>query len=157
MPKSEQTSAVPVDETDKRLLNELLRDGRQSFRQLAKHTGVSVATALTRVRNLEKAGVIKGYACVLDYEKLGYDISVQIQLKISKGKLFEVEQKIASHPNVALVYDVTGEFDATILAKFRNRRAMDAFLKKIQTYDFVERTQTQLVLNTMKEGPVRVD
>jgi DNA-binding Lrp family transcriptional regulator len=150
-------SVLELDETDRRLLNELLRDSRQSFRELARNTGVSVATALSRVRRLEKAGAIRGYTCLLDYEKLGYDVSVQVSLKISKGKLFEVERQIASSPNVALVYDVTGSYDATVIAKFRSRRAMDAFLKKIQTYDFVERTETQLILNTMKEAPVTVE
>ena len=157
MPKNEQTSTVDIDETDRKLLNGLLKDSRQSFRQLAKGVGVSVATALTRVRNLEEAGVIRSYTCLLDYEKLGYDIGVLIQLKISKGKLFEVEGKIATHPNVSIVHDVTGAFDAIIIAKFRSRRAMDAFLKKIQTYDFVERTETQIILNTLKEAPVAVE
>jgi DNA-binding Lrp family transcriptional regulator len=83
---------------------------------------------------------------------LGYDIKVIIQLRISKGKLFEVEKKISRNSSVFAVYDVTGDFDAIILARFKSRKAMDTFLKEIQTYDFVERTHTSFILNTMKEN-----
>ena len=93
---------------------------------------------------------------MIDYEKLGYDVEVLIETRISKGKLFEVEKVIAAHPNVVSVYDLTGDFDALILARFRSRKDMDTFLKKIQTYDFVERTNTRFILNTIKEGQMKV-
>ncbi|KKQ90498.1 MAG: hypothetical protein UT11_C0005G0039, partial [Berkelbacteria bacterium GW2011_GWA2_38_9] len=124
--------------------------------EIAKEVGVSVATVMHRVNRLEKQGVIKKYTTILDYDKIGYDVEVLIEVRISKGKLFQVEKEIAHHPNVFAVYDLTGDFDAAILARFRNRRQMDAFLKKIQTYDFVERTNTRLILNTIKEKQVEV-
>jgi len=108
------------------------------------------------IRKLEKDGVIKKYTSKIDYEKAGYDIEVIIEIRISKGKLFEVEKKIATDPNVFAVYDMTGEFDAALLARFRNRREMDNFLKKLQTYEFVERTETKLILNTIKEESIGV-
>jgi DNA-binding Lrp family transcriptional regulator len=152
MPESEQAF---IDVYDEKILGVLLDNAKASFREIAKKTGLSVATALNRVRRLEKEGIIKGYSAVIDYEKLGYDVPVMIQLRVSKGKLFEVEQLIAKHPNVTTVYDHTGASDALIVARFRNRRSMDAFIKKIQSYEFVERTETQLILNTIKEEPIR--
>ena len=140
-----------LDELDKEIINSLLIDSRQSYRKLAKKLKVSVATIMHRVNKLEKEDVIKKYTAKINYEKLGYDIEVLIDIKISKGKLFLVEKKIASNPNVFAVYDTTGADDAVILARFPNRRKMDNFLKKIQTYDFVERTHTKLILNTIKE------
>ncbi|MBI2143645.1 Lrp/AsnC family transcriptional regulator [Candidatus Woesearchaeota archaeon] len=145
---------MAIDETDRKLLDVLLADSRLSYRRIASAIGVSVATVINRSRKLEKAGVIRGYTAVLDYEKLGYDIDAIINMKISKGKLFEVEKKIAHHPSVAAVFDVTGDFDSVVIAKFRNRRGLDAFLKKIQTYEFVEGTNTVLVLNTMKNSQI---
>ncbi|RMF04981.1 Lrp/AsnC family transcriptional regulator, partial [Candidatus Woesearchaeota archaeon] len=62
--------------------------------------------------------------------------------------------KIAADPHVTAVYDNTGDFDATVIAKFKNRRGLDSFLKKIQTYDFVERTETRMILNTIKEDTI---
>jgi len=150
--RAEQT----IDELDKKLLNVLQEDARLSYRQIAKRVKVSVATVMHRVKKLEKSGIIKRYSALLDFDKLGYDVQVIIDIRVSEGKLFQVERKIATHPNVYAVYDNTGHFDATIIAKFKNRRSMDNFLKKIQSYEFVERTETKLILNTIKEEGIRV-
>ena len=60
-------------------------------------------------------------------------------------------------PNVFAVYDITGSSDVIILAKFKNRRAIDLFLKKIQTIEYIERTETNLILNTIKEENINVN
>ena len=147
---------MKLDELDRNILNELIDNSRLSYRQIARKLGVSVATVMHRVNILEKEKIIKRNTSILDYEKLGYDIEVLIDVRIAKGKLIEVERKIAVDPNVFAVYDTTGDFDAVILARFHNRRKMDAFLKKIQTFDFVERTNTKLVLSTIKESQIKV-
>ena len=140
-----------LEEIDKKILNILVDNAKFSLRQIAKKANVSVATVMHHINKLEKENIIKEYTTKLDYEKIGYDVEVMIEIRISKGKLFEVEKKIAMHPNVFAVYDITGAFDALIFARFPTRRKMDNFLKKIQTYDFVERTETKLILNTIKE------
>jgi Lrp/AsnC family transcriptional regulator, regulator for asnA, asnC and gidA len=145
---------MAIDETDKKLLNVLLADSRLSYRQIASKLSVSVATVMNRIKKLEKDKVIKGYTTVLDYDKLGYDIDAIISMKISKGKLLQVENKIANHPSVAAVFDTTGDFDSVAIAKFKNRKALDTFLKKVQTYDFVEGTHTSLILNTIKNSQI---
>ncbi|MEK6968136.1 MAG: Lrp/AsnC family transcriptional regulator [Nanoarchaeota archaeon] len=145
-----------LDETDKQIINSLLQNSRLSLREIAKKTGISVATAMNRLKKLESSSLITGYTTKVDYEKAGFDIEVMIEIRISKGKLFEVENKIAIHPNVFAVYDVTGSFDCIIFARFPGRRQMDAFLKKVQTFEFVERTETKLILNTIKEKNIQV-
>ena len=147
----EHAGALSLDTVDYRILHLLSHNPELTYRKLASQLEKSPATVLNRLRQLRKSGVIKGQQLVLNYEKLGYDIFVIIELQIGKGKLRELEQKVARHPNVVAVYDCTGSFDATIFARFKNTRSMDVFLKKIQTYDFVERTNTRLVLNTIKE------
>jgi len=142
---------MALEETDKKILDILIDDSRLSLRQIAKKADISVATVMNHINNLEKEKIIKKYTAKLDYEKIGYDVEVMIEIRISKGKLFEVEKKITMDPNVFAVYDVTGAFDALVLARFPTRRKMDNFLKKIQTYEFVERTETRLILRTMKE------
>lgn len=145
-----------MDNTDKNILNTLLQNARLSCREIAKIVGVSAVTVLKRIKSLEKQGSIKSYTAELDYEKLGYDISIIIKMRISKGRLIDVQKKIATHPNIFAVYDVTGAFDSIVIAKFKNRRRMDAFVKKIQTYEFIERTETMLILNTLKEKNIEI-
>ncbi|MBS3113614.1 Lrp/AsnC family transcriptional regulator [Candidatus Woesearchaeota archaeon] len=147
---------MQLEQTDKKILNIIVDNSRLSLRRIAKKADVSVATVMHHIKKLEKEGIIKKYTTKLDYEKIGYDVEVIIEIRISKGKLFEVERKIAMHPNVFAVYDITGAFDAVVLARFPTRRQMDNFLKKLQTYDFVERTETKLILNTIKEENIEV-
>ena len=139
------------DETDKKILRELLADSRQSFRQIARKIGVSVGTVLKRIKKLETEGIIKYYTVMLDHEKIGYDLAAIIELTISKGKLMDVEKEIAKERNVLAVYDVTGTTDAMILAKFKNRKELNSFVKKLLRIEFIERTNTHVILNTIKE------
>ena len=147
---------VELDKTDKNIVNIMIENPRLSLREIGKKAKVSVATAMHRLNKLEKEKIINSYTAKIDYEKIGYDVKVLIEMSISKGRLFDVENKIAIHPNVFAVYDVTGTSDALIFARFPSTRQMDNFLKKIQTYEFVERTETKLILNTIKDESMLV-
>ena len=148
---------MELEETDKKILNVIVSSSRLSLRQIAEKVGVSVATVMHHVNKMEKDKIIEKYTAKLNYEKIGYDVEVIIEIRISKGRLLDVEKRIAIHPNVFAIYDVTGTFDAVILARFKTRRQMDSFLKKIQTYEFVERTETKLILKTIKEESIEVE
>ena len=150
-------SATPgdcmLDETDRRILSVLQRDARTSMRKISKEVGVSLGTVSNRVRKLEGAGVIRGYAVLLDPEKIGWDLNVVIGLRIQKGRLIEIQEKIAKDPRVYGVYDVTGDFDSMVVARARDRSDLDGLSKNVMSVDGVERSVTHLVLNTVKESP----
>ena len=147
---------MKIDKTDEQIINEFISNAKIPLRQLASKLKVSFVTVMNRIKRLEKEGVIENYSSKINYEKLGLGVHVLIEIRILKGKLFELEKKIARNPNVYAVYDTTGEYDATVFAKFKSTRKMDDFLKKIQTFDFVEKTNTKLVLNTIKDGQIRL-
>jgi len=140
-----------LDEIDYRILEELLKDSRQSFREIARNVGVATGTVLARIKNMEKEGIIKGYTASLDHEKLGYELTVVVEITVSKGKLLEVDREIAKNPNVCAVYDITGLTDAIVVAKFKTREELSKFTKSILAIPYVERTNTHLVLTTIKE------
>ena len=139
------------DETDKRIISEYLKDARISYREVAKRLQLAVGTVLTRTKKLENDGIIKSYSAILDYDKLGYDIIAISEITVSKGKLTEVENAIAKLSPTCAVYDVTGENDVIIVSKFKNREEMSDFTKKLLSMSNVERTNSKLVLNTVKE------
>ncbi|MCC6042779.1 MAG: Lrp/AsnC family transcriptional regulator [Candidatus Verstraetearchaeota archaeon] len=143
--------AVRLDEVDKAILRELISNARLSFREIARRIGVSTATVANKVRKMEEEGVIRGYTAIVDAEKLGYDIVAVIEVVISKGKVANVEEEIAKAPNVQAVYDVTGESDAIIVARFKSRAELSNFVKKLLSMEYVERTITHVVLNVKKE------
>ena len=140
-----------LDEIDKKILGELLLNSKRSYRELAKAIGISAATVISHVQRLESAGVIKEYTVMLDFERLGYELTVVTEMTVNRGKLLETQGEIAKLPYVCAVYDVTGEIDSIVVAKFRNRRELSEFPKDLLRMPFVERTNTHVVLNTVKE------
>ena len=73
-----------MDQTDINILRELVNEARLSYNEVARRIGVAVGTVITRIGNLEKEGVIKGYSAILDPEKVGYDVTAIIEIVISK-------------------------------------------------------------------------
>lgn len=142
---------LTIDDLDARLLRSCLTDGRASFRQMARSLGVSATTVAARVARLESKGVIAGYAARVDSEKLGYGITAVTEILVSKGKLLEMEREIAKLPGVCAVYDVTGEIDGVVIAKFKDREGLSRFTKGLLAMPFVERANTHVVLTTVRE------
>lgn len=140
-----------MDETDVKILKVLSADARLSSRQVAKQCDISIGTALSRIKKLEGEGIIEGYTALLDQEKLGYELTVVTEITVSKGRLLEMENEIARIPNVCCVYDLTGLADAAIIAKFKNREDLSKFTKHLLSLPYVERTNTHVVLTTIKE------
>lgn len=142
---------MSLDDTDVKILTALTSEARLSSRQIAKKCGVSIGTVLSRMKKMEKKGIIRGYSALLDHEKIGYELTVVSEITVSKGRLLEMENEIARLPNVCCVYDVTGLVDALIVAKFKNREDLSKFTKRLLALPYVERTNTHVVLTTIKE------
>ncbi len=142
---------MDLDETDRRILAELAENSRRSSREIARRLGLSVGTVANRIARLKELGIIRRFTVELDTEKLGYDITVVVDVYISKGNVIEVEREMASLPGVMAVYDVTGDFDAVVLAKFRSRADLSEFTKRLMAMEHVQRTNTHVALNTIKE------
>jgi len=146
-----ESNAMDLDETDVKILKTLVSDARLSSRQISKKSGVSIGTVLTRMKKMEKEGLVKSYSAIVDHEKLGYQLTALTEITVSKGRLLEVENEIARMPNVCCVYDVTGLTDAFVIAKFKSREELSVFAKRLLALPFVERTNTHVVLTTIKE------
>ena len=142
---------MDLDATDRDLLAALLEDARISQRGLAKRVGVAQGTITNRLRRLEEMGVIKGYTVLLDAESIGWTMTVITGLIIQKGSMIDVQQQIAADPRVFAVYDVTGDYDSMVLARVRGRKDLDDLTKTVFTLQGVQRSFTQVVLNTVKE------
>jgi len=140
-----------LDALDRSILEELNIDARRSHREIAHRLKVSPTTVSTRVARLEEEGVIHGYVPLLDDELLGWDLWAAVGIRISKGRLREVEERLARDPHAYAIYDVTGDYDALLIGRFRDRRDLDRFVKHALQDPHVERSNTQVVLNRVKE------
>jgi len=139
-----------MDELDDAIIEKLNDNARKSYRELARELNVSLTTVSNRIKKLEEQKIIERYIPLINQEKLGYDLTAVINVKISHGKLLEVQEKISKDSHVSDVYDITGEWDSLIIAHFKDRRDLNGFIKGVLSLENVEKTNTQLVLNIVK-------
>ncbi len=145
-----------MDKLDYNIINALNTDARKSFRNIAKDLKVSLSTISNRIKRLEDKGIIERYIPVINREKIGYDLTAVINIKLTHGKLIEVQEKISKDKHISAVYDITGDWDSLIIAHFKDRRDLNNFIKRVLSMEFVERSNTQMVLNIVKDEK-RVD
>ena len=140
-----------LDKTDERILKNLLVDARLSARQLGLKLGISTVTVLSRIKKLENEKIIKGYTALIDHEKLGYNLTAIIEIIAKKDKIVDIEVELSKIENVCGVYDITGNTDTLIIAKFKSRNELSEFVKGLASIPNIENTITHVVLNTTKE------
>ena len=140
-----------LDKTDVKIMKTLLSNSRFSAREISRHAGVSVGTVLARIKAMENERIIKAYSAMFDHEKLGYELTIVTEITVSKGKLLETDREVAKMSGVCAVYDVTGESDAIVVAKFKTRKELSEFTKSLLAMPYIERTNTHVVLTTVKE------
>jgi len=140
-----------VDELETKIIRALNQNSRKSFREIAKEIGTSAPVVINKIKRMEEAGAIKGYIPVLDPEYFGYNLVAVVAMRISHGKLIEVQEKIAEDPHVFAIYDVTGEWDSIVIAHFKNRKELNKFIKNVLAQKYVDRTVTHIVLNVVKD------
>lgn len=140
-----------MDTLDKQILELLSEDGRKSYRKISRELGVSVGTIHNRVDKLTKSGIINKFVPVIDHEKLGYTLTAVIGIEVKGGTVAYLIDKEPFKDNLLAVYDVTGQFDGIIIAKFKNTFELNKFIKLLLQEENVTKTYTQTVLNIVKE------
>jgi len=139
-----------MDELDYKILEKLNENARKSYREIGRELKVSLSTISNRIKKMEDEKVIERFIPLINQEKMGYDLTVVINVKISHGKLIEVQEKISKDKHVSSVFDITGDWDSLIIAHFKDRRDLNGFIKGVLSLDNVEKTNTQIVLNIVK-------
>jgi DNA-binding Lrp family transcriptional regulator len=147
----EYGSSRNVDDVDRKIIRLLQEDSRKSFNKIAESLGIAVGTAYNRVKNLEDKGILKGYTVILDPTKLGYGLTALILIQADGRYLPEVEKELAKLDEVISIYDITGDYDVAVVARFMNRAMLNNFIKSTLKMPHVIKTVTNVVLNVMKE------
>ncbi len=143
---------MKIDEKNLDLLKELEKNCRQNLKKLSKKTGMSITTVYERMKKLEKMGVIKGYQALIDYQKIGFDLPVIIELVIKRENQFEVANKLIKFKNVSAIYGATGNTDLIVIAKFKNRADLTRFINTLFEIEGIQRTETRVILNVFEKN-----
>ena len=143
-----------LDATDRRILRALARRGRLSNAELAEEVGLSPSPCWTRVRRLEAAGVIKGYAALLDQAALGMPDTVFLEVMMEKhdeAALRRFEDAVNAIPEILECHLVTGEYDYIIKAAVGGTAGYENLLRqKIYRLPGVRHTRSAFTLRCLK-------
>jgi len=126
-------SQIELDAIDQRILGRLQGNARLSNVDLADEVGLSPSPCLRRVRALEEAGVITGYAALVDQEAVGLPVSVFIMVTLERQiehALEEFESKVRALPEVMECYLMTGDSDYLLRVVTRDLQAYERFLMR---------------------------
>ncbi|MGC5019139.1 Lrp/AsnC family transcriptional regulator [Micromonospora sp. DT47] len=139
-------SAGPLDEVDRRILDELVRDGRMSVRTLAERVHVSRTNAYARVERLLRDGVITGFRARVAPEPAGLGTSAYISLTIEQNTWREVSAELARVRYIEHVALLSGEHDVLALVRAPDNATLrDVVLNRVQSIAGVLSTRTWLV------------
>jgi DNA-binding Lrp family transcriptional regulator len=120
-----------LDRQDVVLLTELQRDSRQTVQQLAAAAGLSSTPCWKRVKDMEAAGIIRGYTALVDREKVGLSLCVIAELNLTRHSEDDVrrfEQAVSDCPQIVSCYSTTGQADYVIKVLVRDIKAYEQFL-----------------------------
>ncbi len=151
-------SAIPLDAIDRRILRELQADGRMSYDQLAGRVNLSASATLRRVKRLEDAGVIAGYAAVVDAQRVGLGLTAYLNVRLEKNTESHKRNpkdvfraSVQAWPEVVECVALTGEMDyllRVVVADMAHysRFMMDTLLE----HPSVQDCRTSFVLDRVK-------
>lgn len=147
-----------LDAIDRRILDQLQRDGRLTNLELAERVGLSPSPCLRRVRILEASGVIEAYSARLNRQKVGLGLTVFIAMNLERHGEAEASvfrELIAAMPEVVACHITSGEYDFLLqvvvpdLEEYR-RFSLDRLLKMPGVKDI----RSSFAIDTLKEGGV---
>lgn len=141
-----------LDEVDRKLLSTLQKHAQMSNAELARRVNLSPPATHARIKRLEKEGYIDRQVCILNHEKLGFNLLcfVFISTNIHQADKLEVlEQAFANMPEVLECHCLTGEYDYLLKVANKNRKDLERFIRKLNSLG-ISKIQTSLALREVK-------
>jgi len=148
---SHVSTIIELDETDRKILAELQRDGRRSFKKVGEDAGVSEATVFVRVRKLKEKGVLKGFRAVVDPKVVGKSLTAIILVRAYPKTFPGMLNALKKFDDINEIYDVTGEYYSILKIRTSGTDELGKIIDQIGAVEGVAGTETIIVLRTVKE------
>ena len=141
-----------MEEINRTIVALLARDGRMSFTELARRTGLSVSAAQQRVRRLERSGVIKGYAALIDPNDAGLPLTAFVSIKpFDPAAADDAPERLAHLPAIEACHSVAGDENYILKVRVASPAELEQLLQEIRAAASVS-TRTTIVLSTPYEN-----
>jgi Lrp/AsnC family leucine-responsive transcriptional regulator len=141
-----------VEAINRQILALLAADGRLSFTELARQTGLSVSAVQQRVRRLEERGVIQGYKASIDPDAAGLPLTAFVSIKpFDPAAPDDAPQRLAHLRAIEACHSVAGEENYILKVRVAAPAELEELLQQIRAAANVS-TRTTIVLSTPYEG-----
>lgn len=141
-----------MEDIDRQIVSLLAGDGRMSYTDLGKATGLSTSAVHQRVRRLEARGVIRGYSVVVDHEALGLPLTAFVSIKpIDPSEPDDAPDRLAVIDEIEACYSVAGEENYILKVRVPRPTDLEELLARIRSVANVS-TRTTIVLSTPYEN-----
>lgn len=141
-----------LDDTDLAILNHLQENGRAQRNTIAELVNLSVPSVSERMKKLEERGLIEGYKAILNSKKFHFDITAFIFVQVDGSENYKnfVEQAL-DEVEVLECHSITGDGSHFLKVRTKNTGSFESLLSRIQSWEGVSKTRSNLVLSSFKE------
>lgn len=140
-----------MDRIDWKITAELESDARLSFAELSDRVGLSKSPCWSRVRDLQRHGVIGGFGAHLDPASLGLNVQALVDIQIRLDAHMEFETAVLSHPAIMECHTTAGDSDYILKIYVKSVDHLDELLRhEISRLPGVQRLSTKIFLKTIK-------
>lgn len=140
-----------LDEADLKILRELQKDGRMSYAEISRKTGIPDSTVCDKIARLRKRGVIRRFTVILDNEKVGLDIAALIGVETGAELYRCVAEELSGLDELVEVYGTTAEFDLMVKVRTTSLKRLNEILNRIRSIKGVDDIFVMTILETFKE------
>jgi Lrp/AsnC family transcriptional regulator for asnA, asnC and gidA len=142
---------IDLDEVDRKILRDLQRDGRSSFKKIGEDAGVSEATVFVRVKKMQEKSVIKSFKAIVEPKAVGKMLTAIVLVRADPKAYPGMLDALKKLDDVYEIYDVTGQYYSILKIKTTGTDELSKIILEIGNIDGVAGTETMIVLRTVKE------
>lgn len=142
---------MSYDEIDRKIIDELVDDGRISYVELAEKVGISRVAVKERIKNLENDGVIEKFTAIINSEKFGKEVSAFFEVDVEPKQLITVAENLANNPNVASIYQMTGPSTLHMHVLVEDFQKLEVFINsELYSVQGITRVESSVLLKRFK-------
>ena len=144
------STGIPLDETDRKVLELLARDGRASYAEIGLLVNLSATAVKRRVDRLQERGVVRGFTVLLDPGTLEWRTEAFVEVYCrERTSPEEILATLRQFPEVVAAWTVTGEADALVHLRAADTGHLEAVIERIRKEPGVQRSRSQVVLSRL--------
>jgi len=137
-----------IDELDRKIIRELVKEARRHFTEIAEELGVSTGTVHLRFEKLKKAGIITHTKAVINYEALGFVVCAFVGVNLHNASDYtKVQDRLKQFDRILEAYYTTGAYNIFTRVVAKSNADLYSFLLQLQKIKEIRGTETIMVLD----------